>query len=64
MQTDHDIQESIRNQLTSAPLPNDVIMEEDGLGYKDGCIFMPEDPKLKRLILELHHDSLIAGHLG
>jgi hypothetical protein len=37
---------------------------EDGLGRKDGRIWVPESDDLWRKVLGLYHDSLIMGHLG
>jgi len=37
---------------------------EDGLGQKEGRIWIPESEELWRKILGLYHDSLVTGHLG
>ena len=36
----------------------------DGLIFHRGRIYVPEDPELRRKIVEQHHDSWIAGHAG
>src|SRR5258708_20280884 len=41
-----------------------VELHDDQLAYHREQIFVPEDNEIKRNILALHHDSLIAGHLG
>jgi len=37
---------------------------EDGILYRAGKVYVPNSDELKRNILELYHDSLIAGHPG
>ena len=37
---------------------------EDGLGQKEGRIWIPESDELWRKVLGLYHDSLVTGHLG
>ena len=37
---------------------------EDGLGRKEGRIWVPESDELWRKILGLYHDSPVTGHLG
>ena len=37
---------------------------EDGLGRKEGRIWIPESDELWRKVLGLYHDSLVTGHLG
>ena len=37
---------------------------EDGIGRKDGRIWVPESDDLWRKVLGLYHDSPITGHLG
>ena len=37
---------------------------EDGLGQRNGKIWIPESDELWRKVLDLYHDSPIAGHLG
>ena len=37
---------------------------EDGLGQKEGRIWIPESDELWRKVLELYHNSLVTGHLG
>ncbi len=38
--------------------------EQDGILYFRGKVYVPRIPDLRRRILELHHDSRIAGHPG
>ena len=37
---------------------------DDGLGRKDGRIWIPEDDGLWNRVMRLYHDSPITGHLG
>ena len=37
---------------------------KDGLGQKEGRIWIPESDELWRKILRLYHNSLVTGHLG
>ena len=37
---------------------------EDGLGWREGRIWIPESDKLWRKVLALYHDPPITGHLG
>jgi transposase InsO family protein len=37
---------------------------DDGLGRKDGRIWIPEDDGLWKKVMWLYHDSLVTGHLG
>ena len=37
---------------------------EDGLGRKDGRVWIPESDELWRRVLGLYHDSPVTGHLG
>ena len=57
------IQELIRNAVNLNNIPDDVMMV-DGLPYQDTTIFIPDNTEIKRQILQLHHDMLMAGHLG
>ena len=36
----------------------------DGLGRKDGRIWIPEDDTLWKKVMQLYHDSPITGHLS
>jgi hypothetical protein len=38
--------------------------QEQGLILFQGKVYVPKDPDLRRQIVELHHDSLMAGHPG
>ena len=38
--------------------------ESDGLLLFRGKIYVPNDPEIRRRIVSLHHDTLIAGHAG
>ena len=37
---------------------------EDGLGWKDGQIWIPEEDGIWKKVMRLYHDSLVTGHLG
>lgn len=37
---------------------------EDGILYQLGKVYIPNDAEIKWKILELYHDSRIAGHPG
>ena len=37
---------------------------EDGLGWKEGRIWIPESDELWRKVLRLYHDSPVTGHVG
>jgi hypothetical protein len=37
---------------------------DNGLGWKDGRIWIPEDDGLWKKVMRLYHDSLVTGHLG
>jgi hypothetical protein len=37
---------------------------DDGLGRKDGRIWIPEDDGLWKKVMRLYHNSLVTGHLG
>jgi hypothetical protein len=37
---------------------------DDGLGWKDGRIWIPEDEGLWKKVMRLYHDSPVTGHLG
>ena len=38
--------------------------QEQGLILFQGKVYVPKDPNLRKQIVELHHDSLMAGHPG
>ena len=38
--------------------------EEDGILFRDGKIFVPDDDNLQMEIVHLHHDMPLAGYLG
>jgi len=42
----------------------EVLEIKDGLLYRRGILWIPEDGSLKNLILESEHDTRIAGHMG
>src|ERR1700744_3076371 len=42
----------------------EVYEYEDGLLYRHGKVYVPDEEDLKRRLLELYHDSPIAGHQG
>jgi len=42
----------------------EVLEIKDGLLYRRGRLWIPEDGSLKNLILESEHDTKIAGHMG
>ena len=37
---------------------------EEGLVLKEGRVYVPKEEKLRTEIIQLHHDTLIAGHGG
>ena len=37
---------------------------EEGLVLKEGKVYVPKDEKLRVETIQLHHDTLIAGHGG
>jgi hypothetical protein len=43
--------------------PEGLVWDE-GLGQKDGRIWIPEDNRLWKKVMRLYHDSLVTGHLG
>ena len=36
----------------------------DGMLYRKGKIWVPNDPSLRKQIMESEHDSRVAGHMG
>jgi len=44
--------------------PGEVLEIKDGLLYRRGMLWIPEDGNLIKTILESEHDSKIAGHMG
>jgi len=42
----------------------EVLEIKDGLLYRRGTLWIPEDGNLKKLILESEHDTKVAGHMG
>jgi len=44
--------------------PGEVLEIKDGLLYRRGMLWIPEDGILIKTILESEHDSKIAGHMG
>jgi len=42
----------------------DRLVWDDGLGRKDGRIWLPESDDLWKKVMGLYHDSLVTGHLG
>jgi len=61
--TDMSIRDMIKNhwddQPKEAPQSEEI---EDELPLYQGRVHIPEDQKIKRKILELYHDSPMAGH--
>jgi len=41
-----------------------ILEIKEGLLYRKGMLWIPEDGPLKRTILESEHDSKVAGHMG
>jgi len=41
-----------------------ILEIKDGLLYRKGMLWIPEDRTLKQTILESEHDSKVAGHMG
>ena len=37
---------------------------EEGLVLKEGRVYVPKDEKLRVEIIQLHHDTPVAGHEG
>jgi hypothetical protein len=37
---------------------------DEGLGWKNGRIWIPEDDGLWKKVMRLYHDLLVTGHLG
>jgi RNase H-like domain found in reverse transcriptase/Reverse transcriptase (RNA-dependent DNA polymerase)/Integrase zinc binding domain/Chromo (CHRromatin Organisation MOdifier) domain/Retroviral aspartyl protease len=71
------IQEKIRTLLPVDPIfgpifikisgnadPEKIYSVQDGLLLQEGLVCVPDDPELKRMILEECHDSPTAGHFG
>jgi hypothetical protein len=71
------IQDNIRSLLSSDPTfgpilantsdnqdPKNPYSVQDGLLLHDGLVCVPDNPELKRMILEECHDSPMAGHFG
>jgi len=42
----------------------EVLEIKDGLLYRSGVLWIPEDGNLKKMILESEHDTKITGHMG
>jgi len=42
----------------------EVFKIKDGLLYRKGMLWIPEDGNLKKLILEFEHNTKIACHMG
>ena len=45
-------------------LRNEEWQIEEGLVLKEGRVYVPKDEKLRVEIIQLHHDTLIAGYGG
>ena len=45
-------------------LRNEEWQIEEGLVLKEGRVYVPKDDKLRVEIIQLHHDTLVAGHEG
>ena len=63
LMSEQQIREEIRKHVNHDTLPTDVIIQ-DGLPYHRDQIYVPEHPEIKEHLLQLYHDSPIAGHLG
>jgi hypothetical protein len=63
VESDQAIQDRIREKARDTPPDGDIQME-NGLPYQDGRIVVPQDEQIHAQILQLYHDSLMAGHLG
>ena len=61
---DSDIISEARKVAAEWPDKPEGLDWEDGLGRKEGRIWVPESDELWRKILGLYHDSLVTGHLG
>ena len=40
------------------------ITYKDRMLFRTGKVWIPQDPSLKKLIMESEHDSQVAGHMG
>ena len=65
MATDLTVRETIKKLLKESPeiAPPTEHWEED-LPIHQGRVWVPEEPSIKRKILQLYHDSPMAGHQG
>lgn len=74
---DSTIQEKVRTLLPTDPTfgpilakvlededPEKIYSVQDDLLLQEGLVCVPDDPELKRMILEECHDSPMAGHFG
>ena len=43
---------------------NELLWEEDGIVYMERRIYIPNNKKLKKKILQENHDSIDMGHPG
>ena len=67
---DESLTDLIRNVTNKDNLPPSVRKQftrydqKDGLLLYDGKVYVPEDKDIRLRLLQLHHDSPIAGHQG
>jgi len=54
----------VSQRSQKARKPGEVLEVKDGLLYRKGMLWIPEDENLIGTILESEHDSKIAGHMG
>jgi transposase InsO family protein len=55
---------AILAESLETPDPDGLYSVQDGLLLHDGLVCVPDDPDLKKMILEECHDSPTAGHFG
>ena len=41
-----------------------LVTYKDGMLSRNGKVWIPNDPSLCKLIMEIEHDSRVAGHMG
>jgi Integrase zinc binding domain len=61
--TDREIRERIMTMIQEKKIPLTVEIHK-GVPYHREQIYVPDEEGLREKVLQLYHDSLIAGHLG
>ena len=65
MVTDMTIRDMVKEYLRDKPEESPETEEwEDDLPFHQGRLWIPDDSKIKIKVLQLYHDSSIAGHQG